>query len=98
MCPDPPEPDLNEFPNAPPITPEQKFSNTVDAVTTVSSYLLLTQAGAQTHWHVDMTGSSVFYQVIVGRKEFWLLRPTYNNLEKLHEYHTSARAQTYEYT
>ena len=70
----------------------------MDAVSTVSSYVLMTQAGAQTHWHVDMTGSSVFYQVIVGRKEFWILLPTQNNLEKLHEYHTNRRAQEYEYT
>ena len=39
----------------------------------ISNYLLLTEAGAQTNWHQDFTGTSVFYVVVKGRKDFYIL-------------------------
>lgn len=45
----------------------------------VSAYLLLGQAGSITDFHVDFSGTSVFYMVLRGRKEFFLVKPTAHN-------------------
>ena len=45
----------------------------------ISNYLLLTKAGAQTNWHQDFTGTSVFYLVVKGRKHFYILENNESN-------------------
>ena len=42
----------------------------------ISSYLLMTEQEAQTDWHQDLTGTSVFYFLLKGRKEFLIVEPT----------------------
>ena len=42
-------------------------------------YLLLTEANAITPWHVDFSGTSVFYIMLKGRKEFAVVEPTPEN-------------------
>ena len=64
-----------------------------DPVTTVSSYMLVSQGTSQTHWHLDFTGSSVFYTVLSGRKIFFVLQPTTNNRNLLSEYASSDMAR-----
>ena len=45
----------------------------------ISNYLLLTEAGAQTNWHQDFTGTSVFYLVVKGRNNFYILENNESN-------------------
>ena len=51
-----------------------QLRNIVNPVDTVSSYFLLSEGTSMTHWHVDFSGTSVFYSVLKGMKEFWLLK------------------------
>lgn len=39
----------------------------------VEQMLILTSAGAQTNWHVDFTGTSVYYCVMTGMKIFYVI-------------------------
>ncbi|KAK9462523.1 uncharacterized protein V1516DRAFT_647035 [Lipomyces oligophaga] len=48
----------------------------------VSLYCLMSVEGAYTDFHIDFGGSSVFYHVIRGCKEFLFIRPTPYNLSK----------------
>ncbi len=54
----------------------------------VSWYLLMTERGAQTQFHYDMTGTSVFYQVITGTKEFWIMQNTPNNMNQIDKWNS----------
>ena len=47
----------------------------------VSDYLLLGQKGSITDFHQDFSHTSVFYMVLKGQKDFFLVRPTPHNLE-----------------
>lgn len=38
----------------------------------VSNYVLLSQKGAVTNWHIDFSQTSVFYVVLAGVKEFFI--------------------------
>lgn len=67
---------------------------TADPVTPVCSYLLLSQKTAQTHWHVDFSGTSVFYLLVEGAKDFYVLKPTNANRDLLEAYHSSETART----
>lgn len=48
----------------------------------VQKYCLVSMAGSYTDFHIDFSGSSVWYHVIRGEKKFYLIRPTPENLEK----------------
>ena len=55
-----------------------------DFTTGISDYLLMSEAGAQTNWHQDFTGTSVFYILAKGQKHFFVVEPTEEN-QKLFE-------------
>ena len=42
----------------------------------ISNYLMMTEQEAQTDWHQDFTGTSVFYFSLNERKEFCIVEPT----------------------
>lgn len=44
-------------------------------------YCLMSVGGSYTNFHIDFGGSSVWYHVLKGRKVFWLIEPTPENLE-----------------
>ncbi len=43
------------------------------------NYVLLSQEGAITDWHVDYSGTAVFYHVVKGVKEIAFVEPTAQN-------------------
>ena len=47
-----------------------------DFTSGISDYLLMSEAGAQTNWHQDFTGTSVFYILAKGQKHFFVVEPT----------------------
>ena len=42
----------------------------------ISGYLLMTEQEAQTDWHQNFTGTSVFYFLLKTGKEFFFVEPT----------------------
>ncbi len=54
-------------------------------------YALMSPAGAYTDFHVDFGGSSVWYQVISGRKTFLLVPPTPPNLAAFESWASSEK-------
>ena len=55
-----------------------------DFTSGISDYLLMSEAGAQTNWHQDFTGTSVFYNLAKGQKHFFVVEPNEEN-QKLFE-------------
>jgi hypothetical protein len=53
---------------------------------TVQYYCLTSTAGCYTDFHVDFGGTSVWYHVLEGRKEFLLIDPTVENLRIYEEW------------
>ncbi|CAM9608387.1 unnamed protein product [Laminaria digitata] len=47
----------------------------------VQYYCLMSQGGSYTDFHVDFGGTSVWYHILRGKKEFLLIRPTQANLD-----------------
>lgn len=47
----------------------------------VSDYILLGEKHSITDFHVDFSGTCVFYMVISGEKEFFIILPSPNNIE-----------------
>ena len=52
------------------------------------NYLLYSKKGSVTPWHTDYTGTSVFYFLLSGVKEFFFLQPTPSNKELAEIYET----------
>ena len=52
------------------------------------NYLLYSKKGSVTPWHTDYTGTSVFYLLLSGVKEFFFLQPTPSNKELAERYET----------
>ena len=52
----------------------------------ISSYLLLGERNCLTDFHQDFSGTSVFYFVLKGKKTFYLVRPSENNLKRLDQW------------
>ena len=52
------------------------------------SYLLYSKKGSVTPWHTDYTGTSVFYFLLSGVKEFFFLQATSSNKELAERYET----------
>ena len=48
-----------------------------DFVTTISHYMLFTEVNAATQWHIDFTGSSVFYVPVSDDSEKYFFRQKY---------------------
>ncbi|KAK2815523.1 hypothetical protein Q5P01_025990 [Channa striata] len=47
----------------------------------VQKYCLMSVEGCYTDFHIDFGGTSVWYHILRGRKVFWLIPPTPQNLE-----------------
>ncbi|XP_033627389.1 lysine-specific demethylase 2B-like isoform X1 [Asterias rubens] len=47
----------------------------------VQKYCLMSVAGCYTDFHVDFGGTSVWYHILHGKKVFWLIPPSEDNLE-----------------
>lgn len=56
----------------------------------VELYCLMSVAGAYTDFHIDFAGSSVFYHVCSGKKKFYLIPPSEQNLSKYEKWCNSA--------
>ena len=52
----------------------------------ISNYLLMTEQEAQTDWHHDFTGTSVFNFLLNGRKEFFIVEPTQKAQQRFDEW------------
>ena len=50
-------------------------------------------AGCYTDFHIDLGGTSVWYHILKGRKVFWLIPPTEENLQKFMEWSTSGHQE-----
>ncbi len=50
------------------------------------NYMLMSDQNAITDWHVDCTGSAVFYQVLSGVKEIVFVEPSPLNKQLFSEY------------
>ena len=53
---------------------------------TPGNYLLVSQDRAVTGWHTDFIGTSVFYYLLSGVKEFFVIQPTDHNKELVERY------------
>ena len=49
--------------------------------TSVENYLVISMAGSLTGWHVDFSSTSVFYVLLRGSKEFFLISGSPKNVE-----------------
>ncbi len=49
-------------------------------------YLLMSEERCYTDWHQDYTGTAVRYEVVHGRKIFYLILPSKNNFSKFLEW------------
>ena len=49
----------------------------------------MTEQEAQTDWHQDFTGTSVFYFLLKGRKEFVIVEPTQKAQQRFDEWRES---------
>ena len=47
----------------------------------IAKYCLLSSKGSFTDFHIDFGGTSVWYHVLKGKKTFWLVEPTEENLQ-----------------
>ncbi|XP_038053826.1 lysine-specific demethylase 2B-like isoform X2 [Patiria miniata] len=47
----------------------------------VQKYCLMSVAGCYTDFHIDFGGTSVWYHILHGKKVFWLIPPSEDNLE-----------------
>lgn len=55
----------------------------------VQKYCLVGTAGAFTDFHVDISGSSVWYHIVKGKKRFYLIPPTIKNLKQYNDWFSS---------
>ncbi|CAJ1944511.1 unnamed protein product [Cylindrotheca closterium] len=60
----------------------------------VQYYCLTSAAGCYTDFHVDFGGTSVWYHVLSGQKDFCLIAPTKANLQVFEEWNCSANQAT----
>ena len=51
----------------------------------LDQYLLITEGGAITPWHVDFSGTSVFYFLLKGQKEFVVVPNSYRREFEQHK-------------
>ena len=47
---------------------------------------IISQADTFTNWHVDFSGTSVFYKMLKGKKEFYILQRADKNLNALKDF------------
>lgn len=58
---------------------DKKFYNPHHTFPKVQNYCLMSVAKCYTDFHIDFSGTSVWYHVLKGRKVFWLIPPTETN-------------------
>ncbi|CCD63211.2 JmjC domain-containing histone demethylation protein 1 [Caenorhabditis elegans] len=58
---------------------DKKFYNPHHTFPKVQNYCLMSVANCYTDFHIDFSGTSVWYHVLKGRKVFWLIPPTETN-------------------
>ncbi|CAL2048405.1 unnamed protein product [Caenorhabditis brenneri] len=63
----------------------------------VDRYILITQAGAFTDFHQDFGGTSVWFHMLRGRKTFFLVEPTEENIKKFEKSQKHATESDYWY-
>lgn len=63
--------------------------------TSCSRFLLLSSEGCQTNWHVDFSGTSVFYQLLRGKKTFYIVPRTPDNHRKFVKWSAEEAYMTY---
>ncbi|KAL3232935.1 JmjC domain-containing histone demethylation protein 1 [Nakaseomyces bracarensis] len=68
---------------------EEKGTNIDIPRPKVTKYCLMSVKDAFTDYHLDFAGTSVYYNLVFGKKRFILYPPTPNNLEKYIEWSTS---------
>jgi len=56
----------------------------------VQKYCLTGMAGSYTDFHIDFGGTSVWYHVVEGKKRFFLVPPTHENLKEFEKWTCSA--------
>ena len=57
----------------------------------VQKYCLMSVKGCYTDFHIDFGGTSVWYHILRGKKVFWLVPPTENNLKTYENWTLSGR-------
>jgi len=57
----------------------------------VQKYCLMSIEGCYTDFHVDLGGTSVWYHVLKGKKVFWLIPPTSQNLKAFEHWTMSGK-------
>lgn len=60
----------------------------------VTRYCLMSPGESWTDWHIDFSASSVFYHILRGRKVFYFISPTPENLRKYEIWSGSANQQS----
>ena len=60
-------------------------------------YILLSQKGSITPWHVDYTNTSVFYHLLHSRKEFFMIAGTVRNREIFENWCIEATKKMFSY-
>ena len=61
------------------LTPQERILHSEKSLTSLlasTNYLLMPEQQAQTDWHQDFTGTCVFYFLLKGRKEFYIVELT----------------------
>jgi len=56
-------------------------------------YCLMSVAGCYTDFHIDLGGTSVWYHILRGKKIFWLIPPTEENLQAYIDWSTSGEQE-----
>ena len=65
---------------------EQYWSLSSQEYPKMKMYFLVSCANSFTDWHIDFTGTSVFYHILRGIKWFFLVEPTSINLKYFYEW------------
>lgn len=60
----------------------------------VTKYCLMSPGESWTDWHIDFSASSVFYHILRGRKVFYFISPTPENLRQYEMWSGSAQQQS----
>ena len=59
------------------------------------TYLLMSEKNSITDWHVDYSGSAVYYEVLSGLKEVVFVDPTAHNQKVFEEYLNNSKLVNY---
>ena len=72
------------------LIPDDCSSRLLDFTTGISDYLLLSQKGCQTQFHVDFSATTIWYFLLFGKKTFYFVSPTDGNLVHFFEWRKDA--------